>query len=86
MGAARRRCGTGEDEVETAQRELLEETGLVVERDALGQPIAHTSGVWTSFDGIVFDTYATYFSLRVAAFDPDSSGFTELEQALVTAF
>ncbi len=76
----------GEDELETAKRELLEETGLVVERDALGKPIAHTSGVWTSIDGIVFDSYLSYFSVRIAAFEPDPSGFTELEQALFTAF
>ncbi len=76
----------GEDPCQTAQRELSEETGLAVTPAELGQPVAHTSGCWTSTEGVEYFTDQTFFVVHVDKFEPDSSGFTELEREVVSEF
>src|SRR5258708_7354196 len=76
----------GEDPCQTAQRELSEETGLAVTPAELGQPVAHTSGCWTSTEGVEYFTDQTFFVVHVDKLQPDSSGFTELQRAGVSEF
>jgi 8-oxo-dGTP pyrophosphatase MutT (NUDIX family) len=69
----------GDEDVATAAaRELLEETGLVVTPETLGEPVAATGGYadlgWAK--GYFLDTF---FYHRVAAHDVDMSGFTDFE-------
>jgi 8-oxo-dGTP pyrophosphatase MutT (NUDIX family) len=72
-----------EDGVAAAQRELVEETGLIVGRETLGQPIATCAGCRTSAGGVVYGAHDTYFAVRAEAFTPITSGFTELEREQV---
>ncbi len=68
---------------ETALRELHEETGLVLPQLSLGGP------VWTRtarfpFAGTIYEQDEVYFAARVqAAFEPDTSGFTDLERTVI---
>ncbi|MBV9542768.1 MAG: NUDIX domain-containing protein [Chloroflexi bacterium] len=72
-----------EDEVAAAQRELAEETGLIISREELGQPVARSAGCWTAAEGVVYDTRDTYFAIQVEPFMPATSGFTQLEREQV---
>jgi 8-oxo-dGTP pyrophosphatase MutT (NUDIX family) len=70
----------GESAPEAARRELAEETGLVL--DELGAP------VWTrtaefDFLGSRYRQAETFFLARVQAYEPDTSGWTEIERAAV---
>lgn len=74
----------GETVVEAAARELREETGVVVEPDALGPCIATTSGYadlrWAT--GVFRDDVYLHRTTVTAV---DTSGFTELERQTVLA-
>ena len=70
----------GETELETAVRELYEETGMVIDPEVLGDPILVASGTWLWGDGIHSHTYTdTIFKLQIETFNPDTSGFTKDE-------
>ncbi len=69
----------GETLAEAAARELGEETGLEVESAALGTPVAVTRGEWT-FRGHRFYSEDWFFALRVEPFEPETSGWTDLER------
>lgn len=68
---------SGESTLEAAVRELLEETGMVVDPETLEEPVLVASGRWDWADGVSYHTYKdTIYELKVAHFDPDTSGFT----------
>ena len=70
----------GENVLEAAVRELREETGMVVEPSALGDPVAEIPGWWDWSDGERFHSYIDhFFALTVDRFDIDSAGWTESE-------
>ena len=70
----------GETELETAVRELYEETGMVIDPEVLGEPILVASGTWLWGDGIHSHTYTdTIYELQIETFHPGTSGFTKDE-------
>jgi 8-oxo-dGTP pyrophosphatase MutT (NUDIX family) len=71
----------GESLAEAAAREIYEETGLHVAPEALGAPVAHTEGRWTTHRGTRFHSDDHFFFLRTAHFEPDLSGLEEGEVA-----
>lgn len=68
----------GESAVDGAVRELCEETGLRVAREALGAPVLERT-FETDIDGDRFRQHELFFVVRVDAHDVDTAGFTELE-------
>jgi 8-oxo-dGTP pyrophosphatase MutT (NUDIX family) len=71
----------GEDLAAAASRELEEETGVVVGPADLGEPIAVASGDW-EFRGQPMYSDDWFFLVRRSAFEPDRTGWTELEHQL----
>lgn len=71
----------GESPAEAAAREVFEETGLRVAPEALGEPVAHTEGAWTTHRGTRFYSDDHFFFLRTDHFEPDLSGLEEGEAA-----
>lgn len=70
----------GETAEETARRELRKETGLVdIE---LGPELWRRRGR-ASWGGVAYDCREHWFLARVAAFQLDTDGFTELERHLI---
>jgi 8-oxo-dGTP pyrophosphatase MutT (NUDIX family) len=69
----------GETLAEAAAREVFEETGLRVDPEALGAPVAHTEGAWTTHRGTPFYSDDSFFFLRTGHFEPDLSGLEEGE-------
>jgi 8-oxo-dGTP pyrophosphatase MutT (NUDIX family) len=71
----------GETELQAAVRELSEETGISVEPNVLGEPVAVMNGKWLWDDGVNSHTYKdTFFELTVDEFDLDNSSWTEDEK------
>ena len=76
----------GETPLEAAVRELQEETGLIVEPDALGEMLDAVEGYWDWPDGTYFHSYVDhFFALRVDEFELDRSGWMESEHHDVIA-
>jgi len=70
----------GETTLQTAVRELLEETGLKIDPKVLGDPVLVASGRWDWADGLSYHTYKdTIYEHQVSNFKPDTSGFTQDE-------
>jgi 8-oxo-dGTP pyrophosphatase MutT (NUDIX family) len=70
----------GETTLQTAVRELLEETGLNIDPKVLGDPVLVASGRWDWADGLSYHTYKdTIYEHQVSNFEPDTSGFTQDE-------
>ena len=74
----------GESVEEAARRELLEETGLVVER--LVGPVGDTEIAVPRVNGDVSIVHATYFAHRAESFQPSNAGWTVEEYDDVLAF
>lgn len=74
--------GGGLDEGETpevcAVREVREETGLELEVAALG-PVAREDRIEFPFEGTLLRQRQWFYVVRVASFDPDTSGWQPLE-------
>jgi 8-oxo-dGTP pyrophosphatase MutT (NUDIX family) len=70
----------GETTLQTAVRELLEETGLKIDPEVLADPVLVASGRWDWADGLSYHTYKdTIYEHQVSNFEPDTSGFTQDE-------
>ena len=72
----------GESRAQAAARELLEETGLVVLPDELGNPVLLRVAEF-DFAGTRYEQDEEFFLLRVQGHDVDTSGFSELERRSV---
>jgi 8-oxo-dGTP pyrophosphatase MutT (NUDIX family) len=71
----------GETTEAAARRELFEETGLV--RDDLG-PVVYSDAVEFRFDGLIYEQSQSFFRLRTAGFEIDTSRWDPLEVASIT--
>jgi 8-oxo-dGTP pyrophosphatase MutT (NUDIX family) len=74
----------GESDEEAAVREVAEETGLVVERDALLGPLA-TRHVQHGYTDVVVVQDEVFFGLVVAPFEVDVSRHTEEERITMSS-
>ncbi|RJO74090.1 NUDIX domain-containing protein [Nocardia panacis] len=74
-------CDPGETPEQAAIREMREETGL--DDIALG-PMVWRRNLIATWGGVTYDCREHYFLTRTAAFEVDTSGFTEVERATVT--
>jgi 8-oxo-dGTP pyrophosphatase MutT (NUDIX family) len=70
----------GEPLAAAAVRELREETGLIVAPDALGPPVAHTSG-YAELGWAAGRFRDDFFYHRVDGHEVDTSGLLDYEQA-----
>lgn len=75
----------GESIAEAARRELLEETGLELSVEAIGQLVWQTTGRWAWSDQINHHTYVDYFFLHQLSeresqsFELNTNGWTQEE-------
>lgn len=72
----------GESDAQAVVRELLEETGLEVSEPDLAGPLLERTAVHGYSDKVV-DQTEVFFLVRVAAFEPDTSGHTDEERRTV---
>ena len=72
----------GETLADAAVREAAEETGLVLDADAVGHVVL-TREVRHTYSDIVVEQREDFFLVRVDAFTPHHAGFTVDEQATV---
>ena len=72
----------GETHEEAALREVREETGLVLAD--VGRPFARRTDVRT-LGGTTYEFVEVWFLVRIASFDIDTSGFTDLERTTIGA-
>lgn len=72
----------GEGAVQAAVRELREETGLVVQAEAMGA-VVHERMTEFAFGGRRYRQAEQYFLLRVGAHAVDTAGFNAIEVASV---
>jgi 8-oxo-dGTP pyrophosphatase MutT (NUDIX family) len=75
----------GETPGEAAARELSEETGLVLDPTALGDPVATCRGEWT-FRGQPLYSVDTFFAWRTYRFEPSTTGWEPLEHEVHAAW
>ncbi len=68
----------GESVEQAAVRETREETGLVLDVDALG-PVVRADTVEFAFEQWRLRQHQRFFVVRVRAFEPDRSGWMDLE-------
>jgi 8-oxo-dGTP pyrophosphatase MutT (NUDIX family) len=77
----------GETPREAAVRELLEETGLRVTEDQLGDQIWQQAGTWLWGDGVNSNSYVDFFfKLEVEGFELDDSDWTDDERRDILEF
>ena len=77
----------GETPREAAVRELLEETGLRVTEDQLGDQIWQQAGTWLWGDGVNSHSYVDhFFQLEVEGFELDDSDWTDDERRDILEF
>jgi 8-oxo-dGTP pyrophosphatase MutT (NUDIX family) len=77
----------GETPRQAAVRELLEETGLRVTEDQLGEQIWQHGGTWHWGDGVNSHSYVDYFfQLEVEGFELDDSDWTDDERRDILEF
>ena len=77
----------GETPREAAVRELLEETGLRVTEDQLGDQIWQQAGIWIWGDGVNSHSYVDFFfKLEVEGFELDDSDWTDDERRDILEF
>jgi 8-oxo-dGTP pyrophosphatase MutT (NUDIX family) len=77
----------GETPREAAVRELLEETGLRVTEDQLGEQIWQQAGIWIWGDGVNSHSYVDFFfKLEVEGFELDDSDWTDDERRDILEF
>lgn len=74
----------GEDDRETAVRELREETGLALPSPSIVGPIASGRFVH-GYSDVVVEQVEVYFTVRVSRFEPDVSEHTDEERACLIA-
>ncbi|MFC4337841.1 NUDIX hydrolase [Salininema proteolyticum] len=77
----------GESPVETAVREVFEETGLRTTPERLGDPVARTAGAWHNrSDGRRYRNDEHFYALRVDRFEPDFGGMEQAEDGESTGW
>lgn len=77
-------CDPGEDFADAAVRELFEETGLAVA--SCGPEIARRNDDYLTLLGEPITSDERFYRVETAAFTPDKSGHTEIEQALISEY
>jgi 8-oxo-dGTP pyrophosphatase MutT (NUDIX family) len=73
----------GEEPAAGAARELAEETGLRLVPADFGEPVWRET-VEFPFDGVWYRQEQEFFLVRVPAWEVDTTGFNDIEQASVT--
>jgi 8-oxo-dGTP pyrophosphatase MutT (NUDIX family) len=70
---------SGESELDAVVRETAEETGYVLDPDAVAGPLARRHVVH-GFSDVIIDQAETFYAARTRGFDVSVAGHTELEQ------